>query len=55
MGKKSKGYNNNFAYETFKPKLKSTQKKIIFLTWAELTKLREYKNSRNKKIFGKSS
>ena len=25
---KSKGYNNNFAYETFKPKLKSTQKKI---------------------------
>ena len=34
-------YQNN-AYDTYKPKLKSTQKKIIFLTWEELTKLREF-------------
>ncbi|MDH6357769.1 site-specific integrase [Parabacteroides sp. PF5-9] len=39
---KKKGYNNNIAFETFKPKLKTTQKKVIFLTWAELTKLRGY-------------
>ena len=26
----------------FRPKLKDTQKKIIFLTWEELTKLREF-------------
>ncbi|GJQ07818.1 integrase [Capnocytophaga cynodegmi] len=37
-----KGYNNNSAYNTFKPKLKNTSKKVIFLTWDELTKLREY-------------
>ncbi|KAA6313299.1 Tyrosine recombinase XerC, partial [termite gut metagenome] len=39
---KRKGYNNNNAFETFKPKLKTTQKKVIFLTWDELNKLREY-------------
>ena len=27
----------------FKPKLKDTQKKIIFLTWKELNRLREFK------------
>lgn len=37
----SKGYTTLTAYETFKPKLKSTQKKVIFLTWDELTRLRE--------------
>lgn len=37
-----KGYNTNSAYDTFKPKLKNTPKKVIFLTWDELTKLREY-------------
>ena len=37
-----KGYNKNIAFETFKPKLKNTQKKVIFLTWDELTQLREY-------------
>ena len=46
---KKKGYNNNIAFETFKPKLKTTQKKVIFLTWAELTKLREYKIPETKK------
>lgn len=37
-----KGYNTNSAFDTFKPKLKNTPKKVIFLTWDELTKLREY-------------
>lgn len=38
-----KGYNESKAYEVFKPKMKSTPKKVIFLTADELTKLREYK------------
>lgn len=37
-----KGLHQNNAYDTYKPKLKSTQKKIIFLTWEELNKLREF-------------
>ncbi|MCM1300202.1 MAG: site-specific integrase [Alistipes senegalensis] len=37
-----KGYHTNIAYDTFRPKLKSTPKKVIFLTWDELTRLREY-------------
>lgn len=37
-----KGYHKNNAYDFFKPKLKNTQKKVIFLTWEELTRLREY-------------
>ena len=46
---KKKGYTSNFAFELFKPKLKTTQKKVIFLTWAELTKLKEYKIPETKK------
>ena len=37
-----KGMHQNNAYDSYKPKLKSTQKKIIFLTWEELNKLREF-------------
>ena len=37
------GMHSNNAYDTSKPKLKDTQKKIIFLTWEELNKLREFK------------
>ncbi len=37
------GMHSNNAYDTFKPKLKDTQKKIIFLTWEELNRLRELK------------
>lgn len=37
------GRHSNNAYDTFKPKLKDTQKKIIFLTWEELNRLREFK------------
>lgn len=38
-----KGVHQNNAYDSYKPKLKSTQKKIIFLTWNELNRLREFK------------
>ena len=38
-----KGYCMNNAYEGFNPRLKSAQKKVIFLTWEELNKLRNYK------------
>ena len=44
-----KGYNQNKEYDTFSPKLKTTQKKVIFLTWPELTKLKEYKIPDTKK------
>lgn len=37
-----KGVHQNNAYDSYKPKLKSTQKKIIFLTWEELNRLREF-------------
>ena len=37
------GMHSNNADDTFKPKLKDTQKKIIFLTWEELNRLREFK------------
>lgn len=37
-----KGYNTNNAFDLFKPKLKTTTKKVIFLTWDELTQLRNY-------------
>lgn len=37
-----KGQHQNNAYDSYKPKLRSTQKKIIFLTWEELNKLREF-------------
>lgn len=44
-----KGYNDNTAFNTFKPKLKTTQKKVIFLTAEELTRLREYSVPETKK------
>ena len=36
-----KGYHHNDAFDTFKPKLKITTKKVVFLTKDELDKLRE--------------
>ena len=33
----------NMAYDSFKPKLKNTPKKVIFLTWEELNRLKDYK------------
>ncbi len=44
-----KGYNKNKAYEAFRPKLKSTQKKVIFLTREELEKLKSCEIPVNKK------
>lgn len=32
----NKGYHKNMAYLAFKPKLKTTEKRVIFLTWEEL-------------------
>ena len=43
-----KGVHQNNSYDSYKPKLKSTQKKIIFLTWDELNHLREFKIHFNK-------
>ena len=43
-----KCYNHNIAYETFKPKLKTTPKKVIFLTWDELNKLKDYQIPKDK-------
>ena len=43
-----KGVHQNNAYDSYKPKLKSTQKKNIFLTWDELNCLREFKIPFNK-------
>lgn len=43
-----KGLHQSNAYDSYKPKLKSTQKKIIFLTWDELNRLREFEIPANK-------
>ncbi|KAA6323972.1 hypothetical protein EZS27_026642 [termite gut metagenome] len=37
-----RGYSENRAFDAFKPKLKTTRKKVIFLTWEELNRLRDY-------------
>jgi len=44
-----KGYNTNREFEDFKPKLKSTKKKVIFLTWKELNQLRNCEIPETKK------
>ena len=44
-----KGYNTNTFFENFKPKLKNTQKKIIFLTPTEFKHFREYQIPQQKK------
>ena len=38
-----KGYHQNMAYDKFTPKMKSAPKKVIFLTWEELNRLKDYK------------
>ena len=43
-----KGYHQNIAYDTFRPKLKTTPKKVIFLTWDELNKLKDYQIPQDK-------
>ena len=44
-----KGYNTNTFFEVFKPKLKDTQKKVIFLTPTEFKQFREYQIPEQKK------
>ena len=43
-----KGHHQNMAYDTFKPKLKTTSKKVIFLTWDELNRLKDYQIPKDK-------
>ena len=50
---KKKGYNTNTEFELFKPKIKTVQKKIIFLTNSEIKKIRDYKISEDKKYLEK--
>lgn len=44
-----RNYPVNNSFLTFKPKLKVIQKKVIFLTWEELNKLKDYKIPPTKK------
>ena len=45
----AKKYNSNMEYMTFKPKLKNTQAKIIFLTFDELDQLKSFTIPESKK------
>jgi len=38
----SKGFHHNNTFETYKPKLKKTQKKVVYLSKNELTQLEDY-------------
>lgn len=38
----AKGYNNETAYKSFSPKLKATEKKVIFFDWDDLMKIYKY-------------
>ena len=44
-----KGYNSNVTFEAYKPKLKTTQKKVIFLTVEELNRLKNCQIPETKK------
>lgn len=48
-----KGYTKNNAYDTFKPKIKNTPKKVIYLTWEELTQLREFEIPESKQYLAR--
>lgn len=37
-----KGYNTTTAFQSFSPKLKMAQKKVVFLSWEELMKVLQY-------------
>ena len=39
----AKGYNQETAYRSFSPKLKGTEKAVVFFDWDELMKIYEYK------------
>lgn len=42
-----RGHNNNMAFQSFNPKLKTTPKKVIFLDWAELMRIYNYEIPEN--------
>ena len=48
-----KGHTKNNAFQTFKPKIKNTQKKVIYLTWDELTQLREFEIPESKQYLAR--
>ncbi|MGL4519383.1 MAG: phage integrase SAM-like domain-containing protein [Phocaeicola sp.] len=48
-----KGYTKNNAFQTFKPKIKNTPKKVIYLTWEELTKFREFEIPESKQYLAR--
>ena len=50
---KKKGYNSSNNFESFKPKIKNIQKKIIFLNRAELKKISEYEIPKDKSYLEK--
>lgn len=39
---RAEGYHSSSAYEAFRPKFKSTQKRVIFLEWPELMRVWDY-------------
>lgn len=49
----SKGYNTNTDYITFKPKLKTTEKRVIFLSWDELMNLYNFQIPETKDYLNK--
>lgn len=44
----SKGYHHNRDFEWFKPKLRKTKRKVVFLTWEELNRLKQCEIPKNK-------
>ncbi|MFV0522441.1 MAG: tyrosine-type recombinase/integrase [Mangrovibacterium sp.] len=48
-----KGYHSNMAFDTFKPKLKTTSKKVIFLTHDEIEQVKAYPLPRNKQYLAR--
>ena len=49
----SKGYNDIRDYETFRPKLKKTEKKVIFLDWDELMTVYKFEFAANKEYLSR--
>lgn len=47
-----KGYLTSRDYETFRPRLKTTQKRVIFLEWDELMRVWEFKPGKGEDLLG---
>lgn len=48
-----KNFHSNMAFDSFKPKMKNTQKKVIFLTQEELNKIRSLSIPKSKQYLGR--